>query len=126
MWGIIRAESARRRRSAFLRPKQAEPHEPEPLEALLRTPMPAAPEPVVKAPAAAPGRFKQERGLVGSQIADAPPIPHDARAMVEQRRDREADQAFIKAGLSALNSEAVERARDVRLGVGDPAAQLLR
>jgi hypothetical protein len=87
------------------RPKPA-PDGPEPPEALpeladiLRTPMPPEPESVAvaKAPPAAPGRTGPERGYVSSTIANAPPIRDDVRAMVEQRRDREADQRFIEAG----------------------------
>ena len=101
---------------------EAEPDEPEPLEALLQTPMPVVEE-VEAAPP--PVHSRVERGDKGSAIANKEPIHDEHRARQARLHDRDADRRFVEALAPALSSEAVERARDVRLRVGDPAAQLL-
>ena len=104
------------------KPKAAS-DDPEPLEVLLQAPMPVVEE--AAAPPAAPVRVGPERDYAGSRLASAPPIHDEETARRARRHDRSGDERFVAALAPALSPEARERAKDVRLRAGDPAAGLL-
>ena len=89
--------------------------DPEPLDALLRPPMPVVEKAEVAPPAAPPVRPGLERGYVGSMIANAPPIFDDAMMRAARIHDQAGDERFIAALAPALSPEARQRAESVRV-----------